>query len=253
VSAGRVITEGDVPWQPLPDGWVRVPIDAGTGSTRLLQRVFRYAPGATPELENDASEEAMFVVSGRGELVVAGEALELGPGAAIYVPPRLAYRVENPGPHDLTVVSVLSPQPSEGAGPEGRPRPSSSQSDAGLSRLARTTEADEQALPAGGDRYFKLLIDPRHGCRNVTQFIGFISKSKAPPHTHTYEEAISILEGEGIVHIFGVSGERQEPIRSGTSIFLPPGTPHCLENRSEGVLKLLGVFSPAGSPADKQE
>ena len=86
--------------------------------------------------------------------------------------------------------------------------------------------------------YLKLLIGPEHGARNVTQFVGFIERSMAPPHTHTYEEAIYILAGEGIVHI---GDDRREDIGPGTSIFLPPGTPHCLENRSQRTLKLLGA------------
>lgn len=91
------------------------------------------------------------------------------------------------------------------------------------------------------------MIDPRHGSRTVTQFVGFIDRSRAPFHTHTYEEAIYILEGDGIVHV----EDRELPIGRGSSIFLSPGTPHCIENRSDGALRLLGVFSPPGSPADK--
>ena len=104
-------------------------------------------------------------------------------------------------------------------------------------------------LPAGDDRSFKLMIDPRFGARNVTQFVGSIERSRAPFHTHTYEEVIYILSGRGLVHVHG----RSVPVREGSSVFLPPGVPHCLENASEGVLRLLGVFSPAGSPADKAE
>ena len=95
-----------------------------------------------------------------------------------------------------------------------------------------------------------MLIDPKHGARSVTQFVGFIDRSRAPLHTHTYEEAIYILEGDGIVHVAGPE-PFDEPIRPGSSIFLPPGTPHCLENASPGVLKLLGVFSPPGSPGPR--
>jgi mannose-6-phosphate isomerase-like protein (cupin superfamily) len=60
---------------------------------------------------------------------------------------------------------------------------------------------------------------------------------------------IYILGGTGMVHV----DERRVPISSGTSIFLPPGVSHCLENTGESPLKLLGVFSPPGAPASKQE
>jgi mannose-6-phosphate isomerase-like protein (cupin superfamily) len=68
-------------------------------------------------------------------------------------------------------------------------------------------------------------------------------------HVHSYEEAICILDGSGIIHI----DDWREPIRAGSSVFLPPGTPHCLENASPRTLRLLGVFSPPGSPAGKED
>ncbi|MEK7277930.1 MAG: cupin domain-containing protein [Chloroflexota bacterium] len=92
------------------------------------------------------------------------------------------------------------------------------------------------------------MIDPRYGCKYLTQFVGFIEKSRAPYHTHTYEEVIYILGGRGIVHI----EDGDFPIRAGSSIYLSPGTSHCLENAGAETLRLLGVFCPAGSPADKK-
>ena len=59
---------------------------------------------------------------------------------------------------------------------------------------------DQKNLPAGEDRYFKLMIDPDFGSKYVTQFLGYIKKIKAPFHDHTYDEVIYILEGEGVVH-----------------------------------------------------
>ena len=139
----------------------------------------------------------------------------------------------------MVVVSVLSPPPSEEVRhAEIRDAP-----------LAVLHEDDQEDLPAGPDRHFRILMEPRHGALNVTQFVGYIERSRAPLHTHTYEEAIYILDGGGVVHI----DDSETPIRAGTSIFLPSGTPHCLENRSDGVLKLLGVFSPPGSPAGNME
>lgn len=151
------------------------------------------------------------------------------------MPFKVPTDVVNTSAEDLVVVSVLSPPPFEGVFTmEARSIP-----------LTSLHEDDQKPLPAGEDRYFKLLIQSEH----VTQFVGFIDKSKAPPHTHTYEEAIYVVEGEGLLH----TDERLTPIGPGTSVFLPPGTPHCLENQGPGVLKVLGVFSPPGSPAAKQD
>ena len=105
-------------------------------------------------------------------------------------------------------------------------------------------------MPAGKDRYFKLLIDPKFGSKYVTQFLGYIKKVKAPFHEHTYEEVIYIIKGEGIVHY----DDKQTTIKEGNSVYLPPGTMHRLENKNPKLeLELLGVFCPAGSPADKKE
>ncbi|MFN2590721.1 MAG: cupin domain-containing protein, partial [Actinomycetota bacterium] len=172
-----------------------------------------------------------------------GRTVELVAGQAAFIPPTWPCGVTSVRAQAV-VVSVASPPPVEGAMYTlpveiDPPRP------------AAVVDEDEQPVePAGDDRQFRVLIDPRHGARHVTQFVGFIHRSRAPFHTHTYEEAIYILEGDGILHVAGDDGF-DAPIRPGSSIFLPPGTPHCLENSSDGVLKLLGVFSPPGSPGPR--
>lgn len=182
------------------------------------------------------------MVEGEGQLWTMNERyrFELRPGSAAIVPYEGQSLLTNLSGSSMVVVSVLSPLSSGGViHAEGMGEP-----------VVTIHEDDQQNLPAGGDRHFRMLITPEHGARNVTQFVGFIDRSKAPFHTHTYEEAIYILSGEGMVHIEGLP---EQPISPGTSIFLPPGTPHCLENRSDGALKLLGVFSPPGSPANMME
>lgn len=233
---GEVIHEADVPWHDLGAGArIRQPIDATTGCRNLVQRVLRLPRGHHGPWQNAASEDAVYVVEGRGEATVSGEPLLLEPGTGLYVPPGATYSYRNDRDDHLTLVSVLSPPPAD---LPGTPLPG---------RARTVHERDQEDLSAGEDRHFKVMIDPRVGCRNLTQFLGFIDRSRAPLHTHTYEEAIYVLAGEGIVHI----GHREVPIEPGASVFLPTGVPHCLENASEGVLRLLGVFSPAGSPADK--
>ena len=223
---------------PLPEGGgsFRVAIDASAGCRNLLQRILRIEPGRTGEMRQEGSEDVLYLAEGEVRALVGDREIGLDPGTGVLVPPGTPYVIENTGPGEAVVVSVLAPQP----GREGeRLEPG------GEASFVR--EADEPSLPAGQDRYFKVMIDPRHGSRTVTQFVGFIDRSRAPFHTHTYEEAIYILEGDGIVHV----EDRELPIGRGSSIFLSPGTPHCIENRSDGALRLLGVFSPPGSPADK--
>ena len=231
----------DAPFQRLPDGSggeFRVPIGPHVGAEHVEQVIARFPAGAVSEILRKAAEEVAYVVSGRGRAEVDGRRFELEPGSALLIPPGAQGSFHSMDA--LELVLVVSPPMRFVEDVEPAP---------GHAPPASTNETLEQPLPAGDDRSFKLLIDPRHGARNVTQFAGFIERSHAPLHVHTYEEAIYILEGQGIVHVDG----RREPIRAGSSIFLPPGTPHCLENASAGVLRLLGVFSPPGSPAGKQD
>ncbi|MBI3361686.1 MAG: cupin domain-containing protein [Chloroflexi bacterium] len=240
-----VVGAEDLPLSPVPgtNATFRVPIDrTTTGCQNLVQRVFRYEAGTSPEMINEDSEDVIFVVSGSGEAVVGRQTYPLTLYTGLLAPPRVPYVIRIPGPAPLELVSVLSPQPGRPASvpPSPKAKP--------VGKLA-VHESEEKSLPAGDDRYFKLMIDPRYGSKYLTQFIGFIDKSRAPFHIHPYEEAIYILGGAGIVHI--ESGDY--PIRAGTSIYLPPGTSHCLENAGPETLRLLGVFCPAGSPADKEE
>jgi mannose-6-phosphate isomerase-like protein (cupin superfamily) len=190
-------------------------------------------------LRAEGSEDVLYLAEGRVHATVLGEGFDLTPGAALFVPAGATYAFDVEPGDDALIVSVLSPPPGAVERLDVRV----------ADAPATAHEQDEPRLPAGPDRYFKVLVDPRFGCRSVTQFVGFIERSRAPYHTHAYEEVIYILGGVGIVHI----DDRHVPIGPGTSIFLPPGVPHCVENVGDDVLRLLGVFSPPGSPAGKHE
>jgi quercetin dioxygenase-like cupin family protein len=221
-----------------PDGAPgRITIDARSGCRTLVQRLLEVGPGG---LDRPAigSEEIGYVASGTGRLLAGDDVIPLEPATGFLIPPGTPHRLEPDGA-PMSIVSVACPPPggpardaAEGPGP-----------------CIAVREADQEPLPAGESRFFKLLVDPAVGCRGVTQFLGFIEQSRAPEHVHTYEEVIHILGGAGTLH---AAGERI-PFERGSSIYLAPGTPHCLENGTSETLRLLGVFSPAGSPADKRE
>jgi mannose-6-phosphate isomerase-like protein (cupin superfamily) len=104
-----------------------------------------------------------------------------------------------------------------------------------------------------GDREFRVLLSEG---LTITQFAGMIPPGRAPAHHHTYDEVVHVLAGQGVVHL-GDTGTLDgtltgTPIGPGTSIYLPPLQPHCLENTGAEPLRVLGVFHPAGSPAAKQ-
>lgn len=238
---GYVITAEQLPMQAGPElgiSW-RVAIDRSVGCQNLEQRIFCYGAGSTLEMSSDISEDIMYVVAGQGRAVIDGKAYLLEPGTGLLAPPASRYRIENRGEQDFLLVSVLSPQP-------GQRAPGAAECDVAPLNEHAVEEAEQETLPAG-DRWFKLLVNPRMGCQYVTQFVGFIPHGRAPFHTHTYEEVIYVLEGEGVVHI----GAGDFPLRAGCSVYLPPLLPHCLENTGNDPIRLLGVFCPAGDPSSK--
>lgn len=239
-----VISADDNPMQRIPDSSIsyRVPVDRdSTGCQNLIQRVFKYESGISPEMKNTESDDVIYIVSGSGEATVDGQNYALLPSTGLLIPANTTYTIRNFGSETLELVSVLSPQPGYAANVQPSP-------EAKLPDKLTVHESEQEALHAGTERTFKLMIDPRHGSKYVTQFIGFIEQSHAPFHTHLYEEVIYILGGEGIIHI----EDGDFPIRPGSSIYLSPGTRHCLENTRQETLRLLGVFCPAGSPGDHE-
>ncbi len=107
--------------------------------------------------------------------------------------------------------------------------------------------ADQPELPASSERTFRYLVNEDAGCFDVTQFLGNVQPSKAPMHSHPYDEVGYIVAGEGIAHI----GGNTTPIRPGSCFHLPPEEVHCIENSGTGVMRILGVFHPSGSPASR--
>ena len=237
-----VITAEQLPMQTGPElgiSW-RVPINRSVGCRNLEQRIFCYGSGSKLEMSHDGSEDIMYVVAGQGRVAIDGNVYPLEPGIGILAPPASRYSIENRGERDLLLVSVLSPQP-------GQPVPGAAECEVAPLNEYTVDEAEQETLLTG-DRWFKLLVNPRMGCQNVTQFVGFIPRGRAPFHTHTYEEVIYIIEGAGVVHI----GADDFPIKAGSSVYLPPLLPHSLENTGNDPIRLLGVFCPAGDPSSKE-
>ena len=106
------------------------------------------------------------------------------------------------------------------------------------------TGVEKGSATAG--RQFVLGARPETGCESVTQFIGLVPPGRAPDHFHTYDEVIYILEGQGELHV----GDEQAELGGGSCIHLPARLVHCLANTGDTELRLLGVFRPAGSPAE---
>jgi mannose-6-phosphate isomerase-like protein (cupin superfamily) len=104
----------------------------------------------------------------------------------------------------------------------------------------------QEAGAATAGRMFQLLAGPDVGCASVTQFLGRVPVVRAPDHFHKYDEVVYVVHGQGALHISGES----VAVQAGTAIHFPSGLVHCLENTGPGEMQVLGVFRPAGSPAE---
>jgi quercetin dioxygenase-like cupin family protein len=198
----------------------RVSFDSSNGCEHLEQRLIRFAPGRSRDRTFDGRQEVLFVVSGQGELELDGNRHELAPNTAVFIASGESYAVDNAGPDELLVVSVLAPE----------------------DRIAAPGERKVTT-----ERTFHYLVNEDAGCLDVTQFLGIVQPSKAPFHSHSYDEVGYVLAGEGFAHV----GGRTAPLRAGSCFHLPPDEVHCIENSGTGPMHILGVFHPSGSPANR--
>jgi quercetin dioxygenase-like cupin family protein len=211
---------------------VRTLVDTAPGRDGLVRRRVEMPPGSRVEAAAGPGGELWYVIDGAG-LLTSGE----GPGTpirrdtALWLPPGAGYRLTVTAGM-LTMDSVTLPAAT------GIP------DDTGAPRLARLEDC---AVEVTGDRRFRVLFGPGHGCEAATQFLGEIPPGRAPLHSHTYDEVVLVLNGEGVLH----AGLAEHPIAPGSCIHLPPGQQHCLENTGQSTLRVLGVFHPGGSPAAK--
>ena len=188
------------------------------------QRLLRFE-GDGDERKDDERDEVLYVLEGSGAVTVGGERRELEPGAGVFVARGTSWQIKSAA--GLKVLSVLVEDP----------LPAS----ASHAVIAR---GERGAATAG--REFSLLAHPANGCESVTQFVGYIPVGRAPDHFHKYDEVVYVLAGEGAFHVDGETA----PLRAGSCVHLPAGLIHCLENSGPGEMRVLGVFRPAGSPAE---
>jgi mannose-6-phosphate isomerase-like protein (cupin superfamily) len=220
-------------------------LDAGGGQDGPAQRVLSRQQMELPAGARSAGTagpggELWFVIAGSGRLAPAaiGET-PVGADTGLWLPPGADYLLHADGPDPLRLDSVWLPPGATGA-PGGDP--------SGQDAAPLVSQLSGCPVEVTGDREFRVLFGPGRGCEAATQFVGEIPPGRAPEHTHTYDELVLVLAGEGVLHTGG--GDR--PLAPGTSLHLRPGQPHCLENTGSGTLRVLGVFHPGGSPAAKK-
>ncbi|MDQ5854401.1 MAG: cupin domain-containing protein [Chloroflexota bacterium] len=116
IGAGRITDGGDV--ETLMFDWGNVKIlsePAVTGAERMSFGMVVLAPGKGHERHNHpGAEEIIYVMSGEGEQMLDDRpAVQVGPGACIYIPADVYHSTLNTGWEPLRLLIVYAP-----AGPE---------------------------------------------------------------------------------------------------------------------------------------
>jgi len=223
---------------------VRTLVDTAPGGDGLVRRRVEVPPGSWVEAAAGSGGELWYVIDGTG-LLTSGDdpAAPIRRDTALWLPPGARYRLAASTPAPLTLDSVTLP-----AGPAaGRAAVAAGSDGVAEAAQPRLTELGDCPVETTGDRRFRVLFGPGNGCEAATQFVGESPPGRAPLHSHTYDEVVLVLAGEGVLH----AGPDEHPIAPGTCIHLPPGQQHCLENTGAETLWVLGVFHPGGSPAAK--
>jgi mannose-6-phosphate isomerase-like protein (cupin superfamily) len=197
------------------------------GCEEFEQRVLRLDGADEAPRRSDGDDEVLYVLDGAGAATIGGERVELQPGTAVFCAAGTEWHVDEADALQILSVSVRNPLPG------------------GTTHAVIAVDAADTGDATAG-RMFRLLATPERGCASVTQFVGYIPVGRAPDHFHRYDEVVYVLQGEGALHIDGETA----PLRAGTCVHLPSGLVHCLENTGPGEMQVLGVFRPAGSPAE---
>ena len=197
------------------------------GCEKFVQRVLRFPLGSSPTRVERSGDELLYVLAGGAELILGGERVDVEEGTGIFLASGTSWSLECRSPLECLSVLVRDPDP-----------PPRTHGRVDLAAAGRRS--------ATASRQFILGVGPEVGCVSATQFLGFVPPGRAPDHYHRYDEVLYVLAGEGLVHIAG----EQAPLTRGASVHLPAGVVHCLENTGASELQLLGVFRPAGSPAE---
>jgi quercetin dioxygenase-like cupin family protein len=227
-------------------------IDRDLGAQHVMAYRLTVDPDSAVSHVHIGAEEVLYVVEGTGEARVEGAAHQVGAGQAVFIPDGAEHSYVNTGPTPLVVVGAMAPPIDlDGIRPaiprldlSGLP---STVLDEGA--VAPTMMDERRVTPTlMGERSFRVLVSPEVGCRRMTQFTGVIPTGRAPLHAHPHEEVVYILAGTGRLWI---EDAPVGALRPGSVVFFPIGVRHTLENTGREDMKVLGAFSPAGSPEAK--
>ena len=184
------------------------------------------------EIHEPEHDALLYVVAGSGALTVADDRAGLEEGSAALVLADERATLE-PGTGELVVLQAIVGPAADRHAPLG------------MREVVVDVDA-ASASQATGARSFRVLFGPHNGSTRATLFLGYLPPGGAPWHYHLYDEIVWIPEGPGRVLRRG----SEEALQAGTAFRLRPREVHVVENSSrDRELTVLGIFTPAGSPA----
>jgi quercetin dioxygenase-like cupin family protein len=248
----RLRHQRDIPNQAIDGGVMQWLVDRDLGAEHVMAYRLSLDPDSSATHVHTGAEEVLYVLEGSGEVRVEAATHTVGPGRAVFVPAGAEHSYVNTGETPLILVGAMAPPIDPDDIHPAMPRLDlaglgSSSIDEGSTRPTMMEEA--RVTPTlMGERSFRVLVSPEVGCQQMTQFTGVIPTGRAPLHAHPHEEAVYILAGSGRLWI---EDEPVGELRPGSVVFFPIGVRHTLENTGPEDMKVLGAFSPAGSPEAK--
>jgi mannose-6-phosphate isomerase-like protein (cupin superfamily) len=214
-------------------------IGAADGAMQLSQYLASVGTGESPVLRYPGSDAVLFIGSGKGTVRIGDRDFPVSAETGVCIKPGEAFQVVNNEVEAIAMNISVCPHCEI---PEFLDDMPVTFDESVPDRVQGVDESKQEAM---ADRFFQVLISDKSHGTPVTQFIGEIPQSRAAHHHHLYEEAITILSGEG----FMWTDKTKTPVQPGDTIFLPLKQAHSLECTSPDGMRLIGLFYPSMSPA----
>jgi len=99
-----------------------------------------------------------------------------------------------------------------------------------------------EKFPAG--RLTKVIVGPNSKLTAqhfVQGYVTIYPGGSVPEHSHANEEVYTIISGNGEMNVNG----EVEPVKAGTTVYIPSGHAHILKNNSQEDLIMMFVYAPA--------
>lgn len=248
----RLRQQEEIPGEAFEGGVVQWLVNQEIGADHVMSYRLTLEPDASNTHVHPGAEEVLYVLEGSGEVRVEVARHAVEAGQAVFIPDGAEHSYVNTGSKPLVIVGAMAPAIDPDDIHPAMPRLDlSGLGTASIDEAAvAPTMMDERRVTPTlmGERSFRVLVSPAVGCERMTQFTGIIPTGRAPLHAHPHEEAVYILAGNGRLWI------EEDPageLKPGSVVFFPIGVRHTLENTGSEDMKVLGAFSPAGSPEAK--